>query len=118
MTPRVGYAHHGIYVGDGQVVHYAGRANDFKSGPIELVSLEVFAQGRGFAICKHIAPDPPETIIARAREKLGENANCVFSNNCEHSCNCVRDGEYCDSNRVVGIGLIVWEIRKLGYERY
>lgn len=87
VTPRVGYAHHGIYVGDGQVVHYAGLANDFKSGPIELVSLEVFAQGRGFAICKHIAPDPPETIIARAHEKLGEDAYCVFSNNCEHFCN-------------------------------
>src|ERR1700747_1270918 len=29
VTPRRGYLHHGIYVGDGKVVHYAGLAHGF-----------------------------------------------------------------------------------------
>ncbi|MBP4061169.1 lecithin retinol acyltransferase family protein [Aeromonas sp. Prich7-2] len=33
VTPRTGYDHHGIYVGNGKVVHYAGFARGFNTGP-------------------------------------------------------------------------------------
>jgi hypothetical protein len=46
VTPRMGYMHHGIYVGGGQVIHYAGLATGFKSAPIEEVTLEAFGNGQ------------------------------------------------------------------------
>ncbi|WP_206171903.1 lecithin retinol acyltransferase family protein [Thiorhodococcus mannitoliphagus] len=35
ISPRGGYTHHGIYVGDGHVVHYSGLAAGRTSGPVE-----------------------------------------------------------------------------------
>ena len=35
VTSRRGYAHHGIYVGGGMVVHYAGLCQLLHSGPVE-----------------------------------------------------------------------------------
>lgn len=34
-TPRRGYVHHGIYAGDGRVVHYAGFSRILRRGPVE-----------------------------------------------------------------------------------
>jgi hypothetical protein len=42
-TPRRGYMHHGIYVGEGKVVHYAGLGCGQFRGPIVEVPL---ARGR------------------------------------------------------------------------
>ncbi|MCX7376043.1 MAG: lecithin retinol acyltransferase family protein [Alphaproteobacteria bacterium] len=39
------YTHHGIYVGDGRVIHYEGNAQPRQTGPIKQVSLEEFAGG-------------------------------------------------------------------------
>jgi hypothetical protein len=44
VTLRRGYSHHGIYVGDGKVVHYAGLCSAWHRGPVEEVLLEHFAQ--------------------------------------------------------------------------
>jgi hypothetical protein len=46
ITPRRGYLHHGIYVGDGKVVHYAGLAGGLHRGPVEEVPLARFTRGR------------------------------------------------------------------------
>ena len=35
VTPRRRYCHHGIYVGDGKVVHYAGLSRSLRRGPVE-----------------------------------------------------------------------------------
>src|SRR5262245_59687729 len=40
VTPRALYTHHGIYVGNGRVIHYAGLAHGLRRGPVEEVSLE------------------------------------------------------------------------------
>jgi hypothetical protein len=45
VTPRCGYQHHGIYVGDGKVVHYAGLAHGLHRGPVEEISLARFTGG-------------------------------------------------------------------------
>lgn len=39
VTQRSGYRHHGIYAGDGLVVHYAGRSRSLHRGPVQQVSL-------------------------------------------------------------------------------
>jgi hypothetical protein len=45
VTSRCGYQHHGIYVGDGKVVHYAGLAHGFHRGQVEEISLARFRGG-------------------------------------------------------------------------
>jgi cell wall-associated NlpC family hydrolase len=47
VTLRRGYSHHGIYVGDGKVVHYAGLCRAWHRGPVEEVLLEHLPKSRG-----------------------------------------------------------------------
>jgi hypothetical protein len=92
VTPRRGYLHHGIYVGDGKVVHYAGLCRGLHSGPVEEVTLSRFAAGRTVRIVFDGVPnfDPAETV-RRARSRLGEDRYRLFTNNCEHFCEwCLR----------------------------
>jgi hypothetical protein len=92
VTPRWGYLHHGIYVGDGKVVHYAGLCFGIHRGPVEEVTLSRFAGGRLVWIRSDGASmfDPQETV-RRARSRLGEDRYRLFTNNCEHFCEwCLR----------------------------
>lgn len=86
VTPRTLYSHHGIYVGNGRVIHYAGLAHGWWRGPVEEVSLESFAHGRGIRV-RH---DPPRfgrrEVVERARSRLGERSYRILTNNCEHLC--------------------------------
>ena len=92
VTPRRGYLHHGIYVGDGKVVHYAGLCYGLHIGPVEEVALTRFADGRPVWIRSDVAPtfDPQETV-RRARSRVGEDCYRLLTNNCEHFCEwCLR----------------------------
>lgn len=85
VTPRRAYAHHGVYVGEGKVVHYGALAYNWRGGPVEEISLERFAHGHSVwvrpARCPGLAG--PE-IVRRARRRLGEDRYRFFTNNCEH----------------------------------
>lgn len=94
ISPRKGYSHHGIYVGNGRVIHYAGWANSHETGPVEETDLQAFAQGRGFRIARHSRTDSPKTIVERAQSRLGEKAYSVSANNCEHFCNWCVTGDH------------------------
>jgi len=93
VTRRFGYTHHGIYVGGGRVVHYAGLSHVTRRGPVEEVSLEDFARRRRVLVrLEPCARYGAETIAARARSRLGEDRYGVIRNNCEHFCSwCVHD---------------------------
>src|SRR5687767_1065846 len=85
VTPWLGYTHHGIYVGEGNVVQYGALKYDCIRKPVEEVSMESFAQGRAVFVVTH--PDvsfAPQEIIRRARSRLGEKNYRLLSNNCEH----------------------------------
>jgi hypothetical protein len=87
VTQRRGYEHHGIYVGNGKVVHYAGFCTSTHRGPVEEVTLTKFAAGHAVAIRPN--PNPKytrEEIVLRARSRLGENRYRLLTNNCEHLC--------------------------------
>lgn len=85
VTPRRGYTHHGIHVGQGRVLHYAGLARNFARGPVEEVSMESFANGRAVYIeCRDTEALAAEDIVSRARSRVGENRYRVLTNNCEH----------------------------------
>jgi len=92
-TSRRGYTHHGVYVGDGRVVHYSGFSAFWQCGPIEEVSLLRFSAGRAVRIVDHLrSVFSAEEIVRRARSRLGENDYRLLTNNCEHFCNWCLDG--------------------------
>jgi len=94
VTPRLGYRHHGLYVGGGRVLHYGGLHRGWRRGPVEEVTLAQFARGRGFAVVRSgAARFDAATALERARSRLGENRYRLWSNNCEHFVNWALDGE-------------------------
>ncbi len=93
ISPRGRYDHHGIYSGNGKVIHYGGLADGLSSAPIEEVLLSNFSKGNDVFVKIHPQPafDSKE-ILRRAKSRLGENAYSIFLNNCEHFCNwCILD---------------------------
>jgi Lecithin retinol acyltransferase len=86
VTSRALYTHHGIYVGNGHVIHYSGLANGLRRGPVECISLERFARGRSIRVrCDSRCFSRCE-VVKRARSRLGECRYHVLTNNCEHFC--------------------------------
>lgn len=94
VSPRLGYLHHGIYVGRGRVIHYAGFHRALRRGPIEEVTLDEFARGRPWQVRstaeRHFAGP---AAAERARSRLGEQRYRLWSNNCEHFANWVVSGD-------------------------
>ena len=88
-TMRHGYSHHGVYIGGGRVVHYAGLSGGlWQCGPVEEVSLLRFGHGNAIRVVEHGTPAySPEEIVRRARSRLGEDDYRLLTNNCEHFCN-------------------------------
>jgi Lecithin retinol acyltransferase len=121
VTPRSLYSHHGIYIGGGQVIHYAGLAYGLRRGQVENVSLERFARGRDV----RIRPDAPKfdsrQVVARARSRLGERRYRLLTNNCEHFCGWVLRGQSCSTQveRLLALPrrLIQWYRRGPSSER-
>lgn len=91
VTPRRGYLHHGLYLGGGRVIHYAGLAGGRQRRTVEEVSLEQFARGRSVYVRAATANFTADEVIRRARSRRGENRYRILSNNCEHFCEwCLR----------------------------
>jgi hypothetical protein len=86
VTPRALYTHHGIYVGNGRVIHYSGLAAGLRRGPVEVTSLERFARGHDIRIRHESRAFGLHEVIARARSRLGECGYHLLTNNCEHFC--------------------------------
>ena len=85
VTPWFGFAHHGIYVGDGRVVQYGALMFNLIRRPVEEVSLERFSKGRVVYVVQHAERCiPAHQVIERARSRLGEKDYRLFTNNCEH----------------------------------
>jgi hypothetical protein len=85
ITPWMGFAHHGIYVGGGKVIHYGALVYDLIRRPVEEVTIEAFACGRPVYVVQHDSlPFAVDEIINRARSRLGENRYHLLNNNCEH----------------------------------
>ena len=94
VTPRFGFSHHGIYVGNGNVVHYGALIYDIVRKPVEEVSLECFAQKRPVFVVDHDETTLcADEVIRRARSRLGEGSYRLLTNNCEHFCEWALHGE-------------------------
>jgi HRAS-like suppressor 3 len=94
VAQRRGYIHHGIYVGAGKVVHYAGLSRGLRRGPVEEISLACFAAGRGVRVVSGVVPKFEEREVARrARSRIDEDNYRLLTNNCEHFCEWCLRGE-------------------------
>src|ERR1700722_15430609 len=92
VTPRRGYSHHGIYVGQGRVIQYGGLSRGLRRGPVEEVAMEDFSRGHPIWIRPEQLSEPEQSeVVRRARLRLGEDRYDLLTNNCEHFCEwCVR----------------------------
>ncbi|MDM0113634.1 lecithin retinol acyltransferase family protein [Variovorax sp. J22R133] len=87
VSPRRGYKHHGIYAGQGRVIHYAGFSRGWWAGPVEEVTLGRFCMGRPVAVVDDAgARHDGAARVARARQRMGEDRYSLWTNNCEHFC--------------------------------
>jgi hypothetical protein len=121
VSPRRGYTHHGIYVGDGRVVQYGGLAQGLRRGPVEEVSLEQFANGRALCIrYGRAARFDADEVVRRARSRIGEDRYRLLTNNCEHFCEWCLRAEHRSyqvdewlSRPNLALRIAYWTIRKI-----
>ena len=103
VTPRRGYLHHGIYIGDRKVVHYSGLAQGLRRGPVEEVALARFACGQRIWVRTSAPSDfDVREVICRARSRVGEDCYRLLTNNCEHFC------EWCLHGRARSLQVEAW----------
>jgi hypothetical protein len=97
VSNRWGYAHHGLYVNEGKVIHYSGYAAFGVVGKVEVVPLEAFAAGNPVYVVEHAYEKfSRDACVRRAYTRLGEDCYDLFGNNCEHFVLwCVEDWHGC-----------------------
>ena len=94
VTPRRLFTHHGIYAGEGRVVHYSGLSRNWRRGPVQVVSLQEFRGGRDLWVrATPRARYGGLQAVQRALSRVGEDRYRVITNNCEHFCTWCVDGE-------------------------
>lgn len=91
---RVGYSHHGIYEGDGKVIHYSGEPGSKQSAAVMQSPLEEFANGGTVEVVLYAESFPPNEVVTRARSRLGEARYHLLTNNCEHFARWCKTGDH------------------------
>lgn len=85
VSARVGYQHHGIYIGQQQVIHYQGLFGGNEANLVLQSSLREFSQGNAIRIQTHPARRySGKKSVERAHSRLGEREYNLLLNNCEH----------------------------------
>src|SRR5574344_1759105 len=110
VSPRPGFTHHGLYVGNNEVIHYAGYSSGEESGQVVLTSLEVFRNGHPCRVVSHsLRRYTPGQSVERAWSRLGEAHYSALFNNCEHFVTwCIQGFHYsAQVQRLVEAGLAV-----------
>ncbi len=73
----VQYTHHGIYCGNGMVIHY-------HKDKIRRTSKSKFSSGQKIYIEKYKKSAPVSVVVKRAKSRRGEQLYNLIFNNCEH----------------------------------
>ena len=89
------YSHHGIYAGDGLVIHYSSTVKTKKNARVSETTLGNFSHGRSIHVIEHPnAVYSRHASVNRARKRLGEKEYVLLTNNCEHFVNNCIEGEH------------------------
>ena len=87
ITRRVGFTHHGLYLGEGKVLEY------IKSQGVVIVPLTTFTQGHELFIREHKeAKYRGQEAVRRGMMRLGEQHYNLLIRNCEHFVNWCIEG--------------------------
>lgn len=87
IVDRLGYTHHGLYIGNNRVLHYSSNRI------IEIDSLYSFIEsGKNIRIIDSPRNYSSNEVIGRGYSRLGEADYDLVFNNCEHFVNWCRSG--------------------------
>ncbi len=81
---RLVYSHHGIYAGDGNVIHYTGEEKEKKDPLIRETDIEDFLKGGKLRRRNYKKRLPPSETLSLAKKHLSKNSYSLALNNCEH----------------------------------
>ena len=90
---RVFYWHHGIFTGEGRVIHFSGEPAEKEDAQIRYDSYEKFAQRGKVEPVEYSRCNSPDETIRIAEGFLHKKDYGLFSNNCEHFCS------YCKTHK-------------------
>lgn len=98
VVKRKGCTHHGIYIGNGRVIHYACFSKAFKKDKVLETTYSKFADGAIVEDYKleyklKVYRYNPRDIIERAKSRLYEDKYNLVFNNCEHFANWCTHGD-------------------------
>jgi len=78
------YTHHGIYMGDGKVIHFAGSIREKIDPVVHETDLSGFLKGEILRRRDYKERLPASETINIAKEQLREGRYSMIWNNCEH----------------------------------
>ena len=133
LSPRAGFNHHGLYIGNGRVIHYSGMARTLtrkdilrlpgliRYGCVVKTSIKKFCDGHGFRVVEHPqAKFTGAAAVERAKKRLYERSYYLYSNNCEHFVNWCIDDTFKSptvTKILIGFALLGFLVHALGISR-
>lgn len=88
VVDRIIYTHHGIYIGNGEVIHFNSTIKTKMSAVICKTTLEDFAKGQTIEVIPHTnRPYSRKESVRRAKSYVGKKGYNLITNNCEHFVN-------------------------------
>jgi hypothetical protein len=78
------YTHHGVYIGNQQVVHYTGEVGRKHNARVQVDDLSTFARGGTVEVVRYAKRLSRRAAVERALSRVGECSYDLVFNNCEH----------------------------------
>jgi hypothetical protein len=78
------YSHHGIYAGEGMVIHFKGTVKEKKDPAVIITDIDNFLNSGKLRRRRHKNRLPPSETLRIAREHLSKKGYSLTFNNCEH----------------------------------
>lgn len=78
------YTHHGIYMGDGKVIHFTGSIREKIDPEVHETDLSTFLKGGMLRRRDYKEGLPASETMRIAREQLSDRSYSMIWNNCEH----------------------------------
>jgi hypothetical protein len=114
---RLGYWHHGIYLGNGRVVQYSGEPIPTPDSRIGTVLIEEFSQGKTVVVVSYAVAFSADRVVKRAISRLGEQSYDFRFNNCEHFATWCKTGvnksQQTQMGGAVAVGLISGAVTRI-----
>lgn len=94
LVRRTGYTHHGLYIGNGRVIHFSGENNSKTQAKIIETSITNFSNGGTLQKIIYKKSLPIEESYQRALNAIGEKKYSLIFNNCEHFATWCKTGKH------------------------